>query len=352
MQTYVLVIVTLLVSYFASPACAEQPVFSVTGFLVPQPIHMKDVEWRAKRTRKATMAAQTTKIEKFVDGNSVESYEEDSDLFKAVCKFLQENPDKRLIFYIHGCCHLYPDTLHTARELAKEFDEPVLIYNWPSSPFYVEPQKASTFLRLFSLNNVILKHNGYSENEQGYSNGKGQFAVFFQEFDDQLIKNSIDSKRVTVVAHSMGNRLLDDEMEIRAFINDASKRSNRRFGNVVFACADVGMEEFQDFTRVKRISDNAEQTWFLINGKDPALKVSSKIHGYWRIGNAPQDKATALMLGDNVVKVVDHTTATGKDHGLPIHLISDMVNNTHKFYNLVPSQTQRKILEAVPITTD
>lgn len=330
-----------------TPSFADEPVFSVTGYLSPQPVTKESVEWRSKKTSKATQEAQKERYEQFVDGHVVDSYDDEDKLFDAAIKYLAANPSKRLIFYIHGCCHLYPDTLASAKKLSDKLSEPVLVYNWPSSPFHIEPSKWQSFLQLLTINRVLLTQNGYSENEQGYSNGKGQFCFFFQRFDDALNKSKIDGARVIVLAHSMGNRFLDDELETRAFINQFGKREMKKFKKVIFACADVGMEEFQDFTRVERVGRSADTVYILINQKDPALKVSSRIHGYSRVGNISPLKADAFLISeDKNFKVIDHTKVTGSDHGLPLDLIVDLVNESSKSYKLVPNTVNPRVFEA------
>jgi len=325
------------------PVQATPPVFSVTGYLAPRPLP----GWRSKKTQQATEYARKERYQKFEDETEKDSYPSETELFKAIADFLKQNPNKRLILYIHGCCHLYPETLGGALNIAEKLDDPVLIYNWPSTPFHVHPSKWHTFVNLLSLKKIILSHNGYNENEQGYSNGKGQFNFFVQEFDKSLELNGIDTKRIIVLAHSMGNRLLDDEMEIRAFVNENTKRQDRKYKKVIFACADVGMEEFHDVTRLDRVSSNAEDVWILINEKDPALKLSRRIHGYHRLGSLPALEADPLFLGaEGNIKVVDHTKVTGKDHSLPIDLIVDIVNSTSNKYKLVPSAINKRVLEA------
>lgn len=336
----------LLLSVCSLPSSAEEPIFSVTGFLMPQPVTEKSVEWRSKKTARKTAEAQKERYEKIVGNSTVETYDDEDKFINSALSYLESHKDKTLIFYIHGCCHLYPDTLAGARKLSTKLNQPVLIYNWPSSPFHIEPSKLQSFLQILSFNSILLTHNGYSENEQGYSNGKGQFCYFFQKFDDALSNRNVDGKRVVLIAHSMGNRLLDDEMETRAFINQFGHRGTTKFKHVVFACADVGMEEFQDVTRIDRVSSSAENVWVLINKKDPALRVSSRIHGYSRVGNIPQEKADAFFVSAENVKVVDHTQVTGKDHAMPINLIADILNNTTDAYILKRGTVNPRVLEA------
>lgn len=332
---------------FGVPSFAEEPVFSVTGYLSPQPVTKESVEWRSKKTSRATQEAQQERYERILAGKVIDSYDDEDKLFDAVIKYLTTNPSKRLIFYIHGCCHLYPATLESAKKLSNKLNEPVLIYNWPSSPFHIEPTKWQSFWQLLTINRVLLTQNGYSENEQGYSNGKGQFCFFFQRFDDALNRSKIDGSRIIVLAHSMGNRFLDDELETRAFINQFGKREMKKFKKVIFACADVGMEEFQDLTRVERVGLSAENVYVLINQKDPALKVSSRIHGYTRVGNIPPQKADAFLVSeDKNFKVIDHTKITGNDHGLPLDLIVDLVNESNNSYRLVPNIVNPRVLDA------
>lgn len=332
---------------FSLCAYAAEPVFSVTGYLSPQPVTEKSVEWRSKKTAKQTRIAQQERYEKYDGDAVVESYDDEDKFISSALDYLVRNPKKTLIFYIHGCCHLFPHTLNAAQTISQKFDQPVLVYNWPSSPFHIEPSKWQSILQFLAINKVVLTHNGYSENEQGYSNGKGQFSFFFQKFDDALINKSIDGNRIIVLAHSMGNRLLDDEMEIRAFISQFGKKQTKKLKHVVFACADVGMEEFQDVTRIDRIGSNAESVLILINRKDPALRVSSRIHGYSRVGNIGPDKADAFFVSSDNFKVVDHTKVTGKDHSLPINLLVDILNGTSNSYKLVPNALNSRVLEAV-----
>ncbi len=221
-------------------------------------------------------------------------------MFASINSYLAENPRAKLCIYVHGCCQDFPSAFSAASELARTSGMPVLLYSWAASPYKVVGPVTA-----------YASHAGYCENEAACEVSQSEFRDFLHDFD---INNSVPARTI-LIAHSMGNRLLNSQMQSRALITPTQKK----YKALVFACADLPVRAF---TKNKRtITSNARKTFVLNNDKDTALNVSAKIHNGNRLGAAHSE--INLVKGDGV-DVIDIEEQQGTDHSMPFKIISNL----------------------------
>ncbi len=239
-----------------------------------------------------------------------------TDVTKEANKYLATNPESILYVFIHGCCQDFPNAFSGAAELARATGQPVLLYSWNATPY-----KVTGPLTAFA------SHGGYSLNEASCASGATKFGDFLTEFAKQVS----DPSRVVLVAHSMGNRLMDSELEFRYRLEHKDPNA-KKYRAVVFACADVPVEAFA--AHKDRIAFNAKKVWVLANNKDKALFGSSKVHDGFRLG-APQDKLDSIIVSG--VSVADIESLRGTEHAMPCEIIASIIQpNKYKSFKLMP----------------
>lgn len=226
-------------------------------------------------------------------------------LMDEVSNYLNQHKGKDLIFFVHGCCINFDKAYKRSSQIAMATGQPVFLYSWPSVPMKFTP----------SLNNIASDF-GYNRNEAAYDASKSDFGRFFHSFEERLNEHS----RMILVAHSMGNRFIDSELELRYLLRH-NDPDFKKFKATIFACADVDAKAF--ISHKKRIASNSDQTWLVVNDKDKALKQSVRVHGGSRLGN-PHEKI--LLLFGEGIKVVETTEAQNDKHDLPIEIISALLN--------------------------
>ena len=93
--------------------------------------------------------------------------------------------------------------------------------------------------------------------------------------------NTPGVRRVHVIAHSMGNRMLTEALVLLASTSGAN---SARLGQVVFAAPDVDTEVFVH--RAEQFVGHAERYTLYASDKDRALALSQRFARYPRAGQA------------------------------------------------------------------
>lgn len=91
------------------------------------------------------------------------------------------------------------------------------------------------------------------------------------------------AERVHLIAHSLGGRALAEALcskQVRAAVAE-----NGRFGQIVLAAPDIDAEVFKRDIAPK-IAGLAERVSVYVSSTDTAIKVSRRVHGYSRLGEA------------------------------------------------------------------
>jgi esterase/lipase superfamily enzyme len=159
------------------------------------------------------------------------------------------------LLFVHGYNTSFDEACRRAAQLAYEtkFNGIILLYSWPS-------------------HNSWLK---YAADEEMVEWSQPHFNGF--------LKNILSLKgiqKVTIVAHSMGNRLI-----LRALCSDLlSKGESRQIGEVVLAAPDVNRLVFEQYRAYRSITN--KQVTLYASDHDQALRLSKWFHSYIRAGDA------------------------------------------------------------------
>lgn len=229
-------------------------------------------------------------------------------LVNEISGYMDQNPDRDLIFFVHGCCINFDKAFDRASSIARSTGQPVMLYSWPSVPMKFSPTLSG-----------IASDFGYNKNEAAYDATKSDFGRFFSSFEERLGKPD----RMILMAHSMGNRFVDSELELRYLLHH-NKDCFKKFKCAILACADVDANAF--ISHKKRIAGNSQQTWIIANDKDKALKQSLRVHQGFRVGN-PHDKALSLLCDG--IKLIETTDVQKDSHDLPVEILGALLNNEH-----------------------
>ncbi|MDN8618896.1 alpha/beta hydrolase [Variovorax ginsengisoli] len=161
-----------------------------------------------------------------------------------------------VLLYIHGYKTSFEQAAIRAAQLHVDLGVPgvTAFYSWPSR---------GTFL-------------GYFADEAAIDASEAHLAQFIQSLCEQL-----DSDRVHVLAHSMGNRGL-----VRALAQLAAARTESLcIGQIFLAAPDVDVELFTKLASV--YSEVSERTSLYISRRDRAVWMSLFLHRFPRVGYAP-----------------------------------------------------------------
>lgn len=182
---------------------------------------------------------------------------------------------KEVLVFIHGYNQSFEIAAERTAQLAVDLnlDGAPIFYSWPSQAsllgYGADAQSATDPVRLNDLANLLAD-----------------------------IAKRTGAQRVNVVAHSMGNRYL-----VRALDALASRGDRQLFNEVVFAAADVGVDEFK--LRWPRVRLTARRMTAYASDGDKALRASALLNGVARVGQASHP---LLLPG---LQTIDTTAASG-----------------------------------------
>lgn len=133
----------------------------------------------------------------------------------------------------------------------------------------------------------------YAVDEATIESSESNIARFIEDF---ATKSS--SKKVHIIAHSMGNRGL--LRAVQRLVGKVEKRSRVQFGQIILAAADLDVQVFKDLA--KHYPEVSERTTLYVSSKDHAVALSGAIHGYDRVGFTPP---TTVVPGIDTVEVTN-----------------------------------------------
>lgn len=221
--------------------------------------------------------------------------------FEKVKELRDKSPNGQIALFVHGCCIDHHEAMVSAARVAVWYGMPVVAYDWTSPTMKVN----------------LVTDNNYTPNEDSNKESEDRLADFIADLEKVCPASSI-----TIVAHSMGNRLVGTALKARAH-SMVSGGSKPKFKEVHLASADIPVELFA--SRKNYFQENAGKVFVYVNNSDHALSWSYKIHKKYRLG-APHEKLE-LLLNTPDIFVVDHEQLTGKDHGAPYWLMSYIFKN-------------------------
>lgn len=184
---------------------------------------------------------------------------------------------KEVFVFIHGFNTDFQAGAERAAQLAADLsiDGAPILYSWPSR------------------GSVL----AYREDEQE-AEVDSQIADLAAFLDDVARRTGAD--RVHLIAHSMGNRFL---MRALSRLAEEPASARPRFGEIVLAAPDVGVDDFNQ--RWARIRPLGERFTLYASKRDKALQISGQINGMQRIGDARR-----IVVTDGL-QTVETTAASG-----------------------------------------
>jgi esterase/lipase superfamily enzyme len=200
---------------------------------------------------------------------------------KELQDFLCRAKEPEALVFIHGYNVSFVDAARRTAQIAYDlnFHGAPILYSWPS--------RAKPLAYTVDETNVLWTVPNY------------------QEFM-RLVRTEIGVRRVSVIAHSMGNRALVDLLRLAAA---APVVNGAEISNIVFAAPDVDADSFRQFAL--DFHNHARRLTLYASQNDRALWASKRVHGYARAGEA----------GDNIVLVdsIDTIDASALDTSLLGH---------------------------------
>ncbi|NEX94473.1 alpha/beta fold hydrolase [Caulobacter sp. 17J65-9] len=181
-----------------------------------------------------------------------------------------------VVVFVHGFNTSFEGAALRTAQIAADLhlDGAPILYSWPS--------KANLF--------------GYSA-DAAEAADEATLRDLAQFLDD--VRRKTGAKRVHLVAHSMGNRLLARALAALAERPGAAPL----FDEVVLAAPDVGVEEFDKLW--PKLSKTGRRFTLYASRNDKALQVSRQVNGERRVGDA------ALPVVKTGLQTVDTSGASG-----------------------------------------
>jgi esterase/lipase superfamily enzyme len=191
-------------------------------------------------------------------------------------------PEPEVLVFIHGYNVSFEAAARRAAQIAYDLDFKgvPMLYSWPSAASGLD----------YVADGVAAEWS------------QPHFTAFLRH-----VLNTPEVRRVHVIAHSMGNRVLTEALVMLATTPPAA--NSAQLGQIVFAAPDVDADVFTQ--HAKQFAGRAERYTLYASDKDRALNLSQRFAGYPRAGQAG--------AGIVVVEGVDTIDATELDTGLMSH---------------------------------
>lgn len=209
----------------------------------------------------------------------------------------------RLVLFVHGYKSTFEGALSIGAQLGTAFHAPVVVFSWPSSE----------------------QLSGYTKDECNIEWSLPHFKKLLQQTEDE-----VGASKLTLVAHSMGNRLLMWSLRDRCENARCHGLALTKMPDVVLTSPDVDTGTFKHYAN--DVCENAEETWILTSGKDNALRASKVVHERRRLGMPGSDGVDIDWRQPPVVPGLKTVEFTALDHGIVGHtiqhrLISDLARS-------------------------
>jgi esterase/lipase superfamily enzyme len=213
--------------------------------------------------------------------NSVTPIGDREAFFDRVSRVVAATDRKEVFVFIHGYNTSFEGAAIRTAQLAVDMnlDGAPILYSWPS--------RASLLGYQADTRTVA---------EQDLLNDVAEFLTD--------VATRTGATRVHLVAHSMGNRVLERALDvIAARAPDTPEGRKPMFNEVVFAAPDVGVNEFE--ATWPRILHTGQRFTLYASQRDRALQISQQINQMQRVGDARN-----VVIRDGL-QTVDTTAASG-----------------------------------------
>lgn len=193
--------------------------------------------------------------------------ESGSEFYRSVGARVAQSDAKQVLVFVHGFNQTFEDATKRTAQVAYDlaFDGPSIAFCWPSQGVLLDYVK-----------------------DQRNADVSGQALETF------LLRLKGSSKQITVhlIAHSMGNRVLARALE---HMTEAAQGTHSRMLNEVAMMApDVDAALFRQVTG--KISASARRVTLYASTNDNALKLSMRLAGYPRAGDAGANLVVAAGI--------------------------------------------------------
>src|SRR6185436_720510 len=178
---------------------------------------------------------------------------------------LDKSEARAAMLFVHGYNVSFEDAIFRTAQLAVDLKFPgaAMAFSWPS---YADPVK-------------------YTFDEQ---NAEVSIPALREVLEDLAARSG--AKRVHIIAHSMGNRVLAGAL--RSMDSTVQARNKAVFRELVLAAPDIDSRVFQSQV-LPHIVRNVQHCTLYASSRDRALRMSRAFHNYQRLGETQPELLVA-----------------------------------------------------------
>lgn len=236
--------------------------------------------WRGRTSTSSLPLVSTTKSQFQSEADFVEALRE------------RTKDCERVVLFVHGYKSTFDGALAIGSQLGGVFHCPVVIFSWPSSEQLL----------------------GYTKDECNIEWSLPHFKKFLA-----AVESAVGAKKMTLVAHSMGNRLAMWSLRDRSAAARCHGQVLEQYQDVVLTSPDVDTGTFKLYA--SDVCENAPTTWVLTSERDNALRASKGVHERRRLGMPGPDGVDADWRQPPIIDGLHTVEFTLLDRGLVGHTI-------------------------------
>ncbi len=252
--------------------------------------------------------------EKHFTLQKVSEHKDKDEFYASLNSQLAGTADGASLLFIHGYNVSFEDAVFRTAQLAVDlkFRGAPISFSWPS---YADPVK-------------------YTFDEQ---NAEVSIPALRELLEDLATRSG--AKRIHIVAHSMGNRVLAGAL--RSMSPESRVRNKALFREIVLAAPDIDSRVFRSQV-LPHIQDNTQHCTLYASSRDRALMMSRYFHNYQRLGETEPQLIVANGMDTIDASMVD-TSLLGHSY---IGDVQSIVSDLHELVVVGKRPTERIWLEA------
>ena len=252
--------------------------------------------------------------EKHFTLQKVSEHKDKDEFYASLNGQLAGSADGASLLFIHGYNVSFEDAVFRTAQLAVDlkFRGAPISFSWPS---YADPVK-------------------YTFDEQ---NAEVSIPALRELLEDLATRSG--AKRIHIVAHSMGNRVLAGAL--RSMSPEARVKNKALIREIVLAAPDIDSRVFQSQV-LPHIQDNTQHCTLYASSRDRALMMSRYFHNYQRLGETEPQLIVASGMDTIDASMVD-TSLLGHSY---IGDVQSIVSDLHELVVVGKRPTERLWLEA------
>ncbi|MGD9720190.1 MAG: alpha/beta hydrolase [Pirellulales bacterium] len=207
----------------------------------------------------------------------VEEHADVDAFYRKLALDLDKSEARAAMLFIHGYNVSFEDAVFRTAQLAVDLKFPgaAMSFCWPS---YADPVK-------------------YTFDEQ---NAEVSIPALREVLNDLATRSG--AKRIHLIAHSMGNRVLAGALETMDAV--AAARNQQVFRELVLAAPDIDSRVFRSQV-LPHITRNVEHCTLYASSRDRALLMSRFFHNYQRLGETEPELLVAMGIDTIDASLVD-----------------------------------------------